>query len=184
MSKLFRILMSIFVPVFCVACSDDGWKSFEIEGAIEDVQKTFPDGRHQVSYFFKEDTGEKVEEVEFHPNGQPKIHKHFEQNVLNGESWCYYEDGKTWSLNNFKDGGYHGVYKTWYPNGQLHQLGNYLNGKKTGEWITYYANGGIDTQGYYLDDRKAGVWTSFNQQGVKMREQNFVADADSLTSPQ
>lgn len=183
MTQLNRILVLFSACLFLLACADDKWKPFEIENAREEVVETFPDGRHHSSIYYDETSGDKVAEVEFHANGQPKIHKRFERDVLQGESWCYYEDGKSWSLNNYKDGLWHGVYKTWYANGQLHQLGNYLNGKRTGEWITYYPNGSVDTQGYYLDDKKAGVWTSFNQQGVKMREQNYVAgSSDSLTT--
>jgi antitoxin component YwqK of YwqJK toxin-antitoxin module len=182
MSKLYHTIIAL-VCLCLLACDDSKWKPFEIENCKEVIEETFPDGRHKRSQYFDESSGDMVAEVEFHPNGQPKIHKRYEHNTLHGESWCYYEDGKTWSLNNYKEGLWHGVYKTWYSNGQLHQLGNYANGKKTGEWITYYPNGAVDTQGYYLDDEKAGVWTSFNQQGVKLREQNYVEDtADTLST--
>ena len=147
--------------------------SFSIPNTTEEVILKHPDGTHHVSRFKDNATGEKVAEVEFHPNGQPKIHKHFEQEILQGESWCYYEDGKPWSLNTFRDGKYEGIYKTWFENGQLHISGQYINGLEEGEWFTYYQNGQLNTRGMYKQGKKSGLWTSYNLEGTLKREQNF-----------
>lgn len=142
-------------------------------GAIEQVTATFPDGKNKAAVYFDEKSKQKLAELEFHPNGQPKIHKKFEQGILQGESWCYYEDGKPWSLNTFLNGEYHGTYKTWYPNGQLHQHGNYELGQPSGEWLSYYENGAIDTRGEYRNGQKFGIWSSYNLEGKLKREQDF-----------
>jgi antitoxin component YwqK of YwqJK toxin-antitoxin module len=142
-------------------------------GSVEQVTSKFPDGRGRTAVYFDEKSHSKMAELEFHPNGQPKIHKKFVQGVLHGESWCYYDDGKPWSLNTFKEGQYHGVYKTWYPNGQLHQMGSYENGLPSGEWLSYYENGAIDTRGEYRNGEKFGVWSSYNLEGKLKREQDF-----------
>jgi len=147
--------------------------AFSLPNTNEEVLLKHPDGTHHVSRYTDSSTGQKVAEVEFHPNGQPKIHKHFEQEVLQGESWCYYEDGKPWSLNTFKDGKYHGLYKTWHENGQLHISGQYIDGLEDGEWFTYYPNGQLNTRGIYKAGKKTGVWSSYNLEGTLKREQNF-----------
>ncbi len=146
---------------------------FSIPNAIEQVVMSHPDGSHKFSVFTNTETKEKVAEIEFHPNGQPKIHKHFERDTLNGESWCYYEDGKPWSLNTFKNGVYDGIYKTWHDNGQLNIDGRYDNGKEEGEWFTYYSNGMLNTRGIYRNGEKTGVWSSYNLEGSLRREQDF-----------
>ena len=142
-------------------------------GSVEQVTSTFPDGKHKTAVYFDVKSNQKMAELEFHPNGQPKIHKKFEQGILNGESWCFYDDGKPWSLNTFSEGVYHGIYKTWYPNGQLHQQGNYERGLPSGEWLSYYENGAVDTRGEYREGRKSGIWSSYNLEGKLKREQDF-----------
>jgi len=148
---------------------------FHIEGTTEQVINTFADGKIKAAIYVDSITSQKVAEVEFHPNGQPKIDKRFVNDTLQGESWCYYENGNPWSLNTFKDGLNHGPYKTWHDNGQLYIEGQYQNGLKSGEWFTYYANGGLNTRGSYNLDEKVGVWNSYNLEGTMKREQDFGA---------
>lgn len=143
------------------------------EGSVEQVTSTFPDGNNKTVVYYDEKSNKKLAELEFHPNGQPKIHKKYEKGILNGESWCYYEDGKPWSLNTFENGEYHGTYKTWYSNGNLHQHGNYERGMPSGQWLSYYENGSIDTRGEYRDGKKFGVWSSYNLEGTLKRQQDF-----------
>jgi antitoxin component YwqK of YwqJK toxin-antitoxin module len=148
---------------------------FRIEGTTQQVLQAFSDGKTKVAVYVDSVSGQKVAEVEFHGNGQPKIDKRFVRDTLQGESWCYYENGSPWSLNTFEDGLNHGPYKTWHENGQLYIEGQYDHGKKTGEWFTYYANGGLNTRGTYQNDEKVGVWNSYNLEGTMKREQDFGA---------
>ena len=146
---------------------------FELPNTTEEVVKLHEDGSHKYSVFTDNDSKKKIAEVEFHPNGQPKIQKNFVNDTLNGESWCYYEDGKPWSLNTFKSGVYEGQYKTWHDNGQLNINGFYKEGKEDGEWFTYYPNGQLNTRGAYRNGEKVGVWSSYNMEGSLRREQDF-----------
>jgi antitoxin component YwqK of YwqJK toxin-antitoxin module len=148
-------------------------KPFAIEGTVQQVVKTFPDGTVRSAVYVDEKSQQKVAEVEFHPNGQPRIDKRFVNDTLQGESWCYYENGSPWSLNTFLDGKNEGPYKTWHENGQLYIVGQYAQGLKTGEWLTYFANGTINTRGFYKDDQKIGIWNSYNLEGTMKREQDF-----------
>jgi antitoxin component YwqK of YwqJK toxin-antitoxin module len=173
-------ILFLLISFLGMACKDSPTAApatsavqFSIPNSTEQVVMTHPDGAHKYSVFTDDSTKKKVAEIEFHPNGQPKIHKHFENEVLNGESWCYYADGKPWSLNTFKDGVYHGSYKTWHDNGQLNIDGHYENGKESGEWFTYYANGMLNTRGIYSEGQKTGVWSSYNLEGTLRKEQDF-----------
>ncbi len=150
-------------------------KPFVIEGTAQQVIKTYPDGKVKSALYIHEKTQQKVAEVEFHPNGQAKIDKRFVNDTLQGESWCYYEDGKPWSLNTFKDGLNYGPYKTWHENGQLYIQGQFVEGRKTGEWFTYFSNGSLNTRGFYKEDEKVGIWNSYNLEGTMKREQDFGA---------
>lgn len=150
-----------------------GVKPFELDGASEQVLLAFDNGSHKLSVFTDENSKQKIAEIEFHPNGQPKIHKRFENDSLNGESWCYYEDGKPWSLNTFKNGINDGPYQTWHENGQLYINGSYKNGKEEGEWFIYYPSGNLNTRGMYKDGAKVGIWSSYNLEGTMRREQDF-----------
>ncbi|MFM7725245.1 MAG: toxin-antitoxin system YwqK family antitoxin [Flavobacteriales bacterium] len=153
-------------------------KPFAIEGTVQQVTKTFSDGKVKSAVYRNEQNQQKVAEVEFHPNGQAKIDKRFVNDTLQGESWCYYEDGKPWSLNTFNNGLNDGPYKTWHENGQLYIQGQYENGLKSGEWFTYFANGSINTRGLYKNDEKVGIWNSYNLEGTMKREQDFGAGGD------
>jgi antitoxin component YwqK of YwqJK toxin-antitoxin module len=182
-----RIVAYVFMLMLIFSCGDSKQKvapkqpeRFQIEGAREQVVKTHADGTPKVSYFFDEKSNSKIAEVEFHPNGQPKIDLRFANDQRNGESWCYYEDGKPWSLNTFKDGVNDGPYKTWHENGQLYIQGQYASGKETGEWYTYYANGALNTRGFYDNGQKIGVWYSYNLEGTMKREQDFGVAKPSL----
>jgi antitoxin component YwqK of YwqJK toxin-antitoxin module len=175
-----RSISVIFLVLLLWSCgnqkNDDTPKKsecFHIEGAKEQVVKTHGDGSPKVSVFYDEKTNAKVAEVEFHTNGQPKIDQRFINDQRNGESWCYYEDGKTWSLNTFKNGLNDGSYKTWHENGQLYIQGQYAAGKEIGEWFTYYANGALNTRGFYDQGQKVGIWYSYNLEGTMKRQQDF-----------
>ena len=150
-------------------------KPFSIEGAVQQVTKSFPDGSVKSAVYLNEQSQQKIAEVEFHANGQAKIDKRFVNDTLQGESWCYYEDGKPWSLNTFKNGLNDGPYKTWHENGQIYIQGQYEKGLKSGEWFTYFANGGLNTRGFYKNDEKVGIWNSYNLEGTMKREQDFGA---------
>jgi antitoxin component YwqK of YwqJK toxin-antitoxin module len=146
---------------------------YRIAGTKQQVVKSFPDGKVKTAWYIDSISSQKIAEVEFHPNGRPKIDKRFVNDTLQGESWCYYDNGSTWSLNTFQNGLNHGPYKTWHDNGQLYIQGQFEHGLKTGEWFTYYANGSLNTRGYYHNDEKVGVWNSYNLEGTMKREQDF-----------
>jgi antitoxin component YwqK of YwqJK toxin-antitoxin module len=174
------VLVCSFLLVFFYSCKENEKPAntpvnqrFTIEGTTEQVILNHQDGEKKLSLFVDEKTGKKVAEIEFHPNGQPKIDKRYVNDTLNGESWCYYPDGKPWSLNTFKDGLNHGPYKTWHENGQLYIDGHYNMGKEDGEWMTYYPTGQLNTRGLYKNGVKSGVWSSYNLEGTNKREQNF-----------
>lgn len=180
MKSTFYVLMICFLAATTMGCHDEkaktesvSAKQFSIEGAKEQVVTSYENGVHKLSIYTDEKTDAKIAEVEFHKNGQPKINKHFENDSLNGESWCYYEDAKPWSLNTFKNGVNEGPYKTWHENGKLYIDGNYVNGKEEGEWLIYYDNGVLNTKGFYNNGEKVGLWLSYNREGIIKREQDF-----------
>lgn len=177
---MIRIILFAVIAMVALSCGDQEKPAenvapvrFQIAGAVEQVVKKHPDGTPKVSIFLDEKTQSKIAEVEFHPNGKPKIDQRFVNDLRNGESWCYYADGKPWSLNTFADGLNHGPYKTWHENGQLYIQGQYIQGKESGEWFTYYANGALNTRGFYDNGQKVGVWYSYNLEGTMKREQDF-----------
>lgn len=175
-----RSLSFMLCVLAAMACKNPGAPStpnenegYVIEGTVREVVKTFPDGAVKLAIYTDENSKKKVAEVEFHPSGSPKIDKRFRNDTLQGESWCYYENGNPWSLNTFKDGLNEGPYKTWHENGQLYIQGQFEKGLKTGEWFTYYSNGSLNTRGFYQNDEKVGVWNSYNLEGTMKREQDF-----------
>jgi antitoxin component YwqK of YwqJK toxin-antitoxin module len=175
--------LPLVVALFLASCDSkapvkgtNALKPFSIDGAKQQVVQSFPDGKVKTALYIDSATQKKVAEVEFHGNGQPKIHKRFVNDTLQGESWCYYENGSPWSLNTFENGLNQGPYKTWHENGQLYIQGQFENGQKTGEWFTYYSNGQLNTRGLYKNDEKVGVWNSYSLEGKMKREQNFGED--------
>jgi antitoxin component YwqK of YwqJK toxin-antitoxin module len=177
MMKSFFVLLALFIFIACdqpqpkeTAASNP---KFQLDGTIQQVVSKHADGSPKVSLFLDEKTNAKVARVEFHSNGQPKIDERFSNDVRQGEAWCYYDDGKPWSLNTFNQGLNDGPYKTWHENGQLYIQGQYAAGKENGEWLTYYANGALNTRGFYAEGKKIGMWYSYNLEGTMKREQDF-----------
>lgn len=177
------VFFSLCLSMILVACDhskvkqeEAGPRPFSIPGAKQQVLNSFPNGKVKTALYIDSLSTQKIAEVEFHPNGQPKIDKRFVNDTLQGESWCYYDNGSPWSLNTFEHGLNHGIYKTWHENGQLYIQGQFERGVKTGEWFTYYANGSINTRGFYQNDEKVGVWNSYNLEGTMKREQDFSTD--------
>jgi antitoxin component YwqK of YwqJK toxin-antitoxin module len=176
-----RVLFPLLIAALVLASCDSKKpkknvsepKPFAIAGAKQQAVQSFPDGKVKTAIYIDSATQKKVAEVEFHGNGQPKIHKRFVNDTLQGESWCYYENGSPWSLNTFENGQNQGPYKTWHENGQLYVQGQFQRGQKTGEWFTYFANGQLNTRGSYKNDEKVGVWNSYSLEGTMKREQNF-----------
>ncbi len=65
-------------------------------------------------------------------------------------------------------------YEEYYENRQLKLTVGLKNGLKHGNLKEYYENGELKIRGKYKEDKKTGTWAYFNEQGVLIKEREFI----------
>lgn len=95
----------------------------------------------QGAFFDIPEGGEDREITEKYPTGVIKYHGYIKKGKRNGQWNSFYENGKPWSENNYKDGVLNGPTTTWYENGNVRYKGTYANGVEYGVW-TYWDESG------------------------------------------
>lgn len=73
----------------------------------------------------------------------------------------------------YKDNKRDGMWKSWRQNGDLWSEGEFKNGQRNGITKTYHDNGKLYYSGYYKDNERTGKWVFFNEQGQKVKEENY-----------
>ena len=68
----------------------------------------------------------------------------------------------------------HGKYITWYENGRRFSEQSFRNGKAEGRTVYWHENGKKSAQGIYHDGNPGGTWTSSHKNGQKESSCNYV----------
>lgn len=82
-----------------------------------------------------------------------KLKKILAQINKKGKLLHYFESGKLFIEENYKNGKLHGDFKRWFENGNLAIEAQYANGKSHGELTEYYENGNKKEEGNYIDGK-------------------------------
>jgi len=99
----------------------------------------------------------------------------------------YYENGRTNTETNYKDGEKNGKFLYYYENGQIEGEGNYKDGEKDGKYTLYYENGKIKEKGYYKDGELDGLIKSYFENGeleTKRQYINGIKDGECISKHQ
>jgi len=157
----------------------------------------YPDGNIRViSKMFNEGKGSRSKL--FHRNGKLMAEgKYFEQKK--DSVWNYYSehDGVLLSTEIYVETLKQGVWKNFYPDGIVAEEffyendvrqgiwkqyftdatikleGLYLNDHREGFFRIYHPNGQIEVSGVYHNDLKNGLWVEFDEQGKKLKEEEY-----------
>jgi len=130
MKKLFLI----FFTLLAFACCSSR--------LTEKVEARYPN--EQPQYVRKYDkSGDCVYETEYYESGQVRMEGAMKNGKRQGEWNAYLRDGRSWSIDVFKDGVLDGPSTVYWENGNLRWEGYYKAGKHCGEWKWYDEQGNL-----------------------------------------
>lgn len=125
--------------------------------------------------------------TEYYPTGKIKKKGTFKNNIPEGISRTYTEDGKVESSKIYKNGIVtgdgiiddnglkQGPWKEYHDTGELKGEGTYISGQRIGLWKYYYKDGKIEQNGVFLKNEiPDGDWVWYYDNGNKLREETYI----------
>jgi antitoxin component YwqK of YwqJK toxin-antitoxin module len=88
--------------------------------------------------------------------GRPRRH---------GPSRTWYDDGKPWVNEAWKDGARDGPFVEYHRNGRKAREGAYAAGRKTGRWVVWYESGVLEEETTWRDGVLQGEFTAYWPEG-------------------
>ena len=114
------------------------------------------------------------------PNGLLKQYFTFNKDeLLDGESRQYYEEGDIKSISPFKNNVADGTFISYYQNGNIKEKHTYKNGNEEGEGIFYYENGKLEEKYFMKNGKLDGEATAYFEDG-KIRNKSIFKDGIKL----
>jgi antitoxin component YwqK of YwqJK toxin-antitoxin module len=91
-----------------------------------------------------------------------------------------YSEGKLSSIQVYKDGFDHGVWKFYHINGKIETKGKFDLGKRIGKWKYFYDNGSLKRVSFYDNGERTGVWFELNTEGDTLWTEEYSKVKDSI----
>ena len=86
--------------------------------------------------------------------------------LYTGNCITHNTNGKTRSIQSYKNGLDHGEWIFYHDNDVISTVGHFKLGKKVGEWKYYHQNGALYFHQFFDDNgNEIGVWKEFNEKG-------------------
>ncbi len=130
---------------------------FLLNSAVARHKVSFPDRRYDLkgaSFVWQYWDGVTAVVSQHFRNGTP---------IKTWRSW--HPDGSNKSIESFRNGKRHGVYKRFALGGKLIEQGRYVAGKRAGTWRTWTNEGVARTAGAFKNGRRHGRWDHFETKG-------------------
>ena len=99
--------------------------------------------------------------------------------LLDGESRQYYEEGDIKSISPFKNNVADGVFISYYQNGNMKEKHAYKNGNEEGEGIFYYENGKLEEKYFMKNGKLDGEAINYFEDG-KIKNKAIFKDGVTL----
>lgn len=122
---------------------------------------------------YKNDVEEGLSEGWF-DNGNKWYSESFVAGKLEGTGTVYYYNGLLKNVIEFKAGEKNGLQKNYNSSGDLYSTQNFIADKLNGEIITYFSDGIIDDRLNYKDDKAVGTYKSYHKNGKLKKQGDFV----------
>jgi antitoxin component YwqK of YwqJK toxin-antitoxin module len=127
------------------------------------------------------------------PYGRPRRH---------GPARTWYDDGKPWVTEAWKDGARDGAFVEYHRNGRKAREGAYVGGRKTGRWVVWYESGVLEeettwrggvlqgpftaywpegkvrTRGRHCGGTQCGRWQTFDREGRELGSIDYGEQSD------
>ena len=114
------------------------------------------------------------------PNGLLKQYFTFNKDeLLDGESRQYYEEGDIKSISTFKNNVADGTFISYYQNGNIKENHTYKNGNEEGEGIFYYENGKLEEKYFMKNGKLDGEAINYFEDG-KIKNKAIFKDGVTL----
>ena len=114
------------------------------------------------------------------PNGLLKQYFTFNKDeLLDGESRQYYEEGDIKSISPFKNNVADGTFISYYQNGNIKEKHTYKNGNEEGEGIFYYENGKLEEKYLMKNGKLDGEAINYFEDG-KIKKKAIFKDGVTL----
>jgi len=114
------------------------------------------------------------------PNGLLKQYFTFNKDeLLDGESRQYYEEGDIKSISPFKNNVADGTFISYYQNGNIKEKHTYKNGNEEGEGLFYYENAKLEEKYFMKNGKLDGEAIAYFEDG-KIRNKSIFKDGVKL----
>lgn len=97
----------------------------------------------------------------------------YEDGILNGDAYVYYEDSTVTERSSYINGELHGTYERFTEDGKKMERLTYWRGQRHGIAEFYNTNGGIFIKGIYRNGLKDSLWTYYNGYGDITRQEDY-----------
>lgn len=109
----------------------------------------------------------------YYRNGQLKEQSNYVDNLANGRSLSWHENGLPWLEYNMRNDSLHGKQQTYFYNGLPRIQSEYEAGKQTGEEREYTYTGFLHATSQYKNGQKEGPQVLYHPNGKKKEELNY-----------
>ncbi len=142
---------------------------------VETIENKNEDGVLLEKYSRKKDSFAKHGSYfSYYPSGQVHEQRNYNNDVLNGESKVYYQNGKIDYVETHLNGVYEGLYQKYYPTGQLSNEGQYVNDEMTGIWKRWYEDGVLREEVTFAANNENGPFKEFYPSGKIKTEGQYL----------
>ena len=111
--------------------------------------------------------------INTYDNGQASLVRYYDHDDQCVREVEYYEDGVLKMEGEMQDGHREGEWKAYFPDGRPQSIGFFKDGLRTGKATIYYSNGNLWMEGFYKEGKKVGEWTYYDEQGYKLRTDDY-----------
>ncbi len=110
------------------------------------VVETFENNNPKLVEYVLEKDGKKITvgQEQYYEEGSLKSKGDFDELGNRDGRWEYYfNNGKLWSVGEYKNGEMHGIKEVYWPDGHLRYKGHFTNNEKSGHWVFYNPDGSV-----------------------------------------
>lgn len=158
------ILFCFLVTAMASGCSD-----------VEVVENKDENGALLEKYARKKDNFDKHGPYQsFYPNGTLYEERNYKNNLLDGESKVYSENGQLDYVEHHKDGKYEGLYQQYHQNGQLSNEGQYVEDAMKGVWKRWFEDGTLREEVMFDANNENGPFKEYHSNGKLKTEGSYL----------
>ncbi len=124
----------------------------------------------------KKETSKTYEDRTYFADGGIATIKTYTEDILDGPSIEFYEDGNKKIQANYSNGRLDGDYIKYGETGKIEYSSQFSDGHLSGEHKEYYEDGVLKKEEEYLNDKKEGICKEYFETGILKQQYNYAQD--------